>query len=203
MMSLRAALQAEAERRSLWPGDGHAHTGLSALDAFVLVRDMPYARASSYEPATVIREWRGTCSGKHYLLKEVFHEMGLRSHLMACTHRLTLDDAGRLPSVLRPLLEQGPFLDVHTYLMLDTEEAGSIVVDATWPLSARAYGLPVNDWGPNMQIACRPLETYRVPDDEDPQRYKERILEEQFSEAELRHRDRFIHAISSLGCSSP
>ena len=31
--------------------------------AFLLVRDMPYARASSREPETIIEEWCGTCSG--------------------------------------------------------------------------------------------------------------------------------------------
>jgi hypothetical protein len=30
--------------------------------AFLLVRDMPYTRASSREPEITIREWRGTCS---------------------------------------------------------------------------------------------------------------------------------------------
>ncbi len=31
--------------------------------AFLLVRDMPYIRASSRDPETIIQEWRGTCSG--------------------------------------------------------------------------------------------------------------------------------------------
>ena len=53
--------------------------------AFLLVRDMPYARASSRAPGTIIEEWRGTCSGKHYLLKGLFGELGYSSRLIVCT----------------------------------------------------------------------------------------------------------------------
>ncbi len=45
---------------------------VSADQVFCLVRDMDYQRASSREPEVTISEWRGTCSGKHYLLKALF-----------------------------------------------------------------------------------------------------------------------------------
>lgn len=51
--------------------------------AFLLVRDMPYTRASSRDPETIIQEWRGTCSGKHYLLKSLFAELGYTSRQAA------------------------------------------------------------------------------------------------------------------------
>ena len=35
-------------------------TTIDAERAFLLVRDMPYARASSREPEVIIGEWRGT-----------------------------------------------------------------------------------------------------------------------------------------------
>ena len=59
--------------------------------AFLLVRDMPYTRASSRDPETIIREWRGTCSGKHYLLKQLFAELGYSSRLIACTTVAQID----------------------------------------------------------------------------------------------------------------
>jgi hypothetical protein len=197
-MSLRNALQAEAARRALWPQAGAATSDFDLADAFYLVRDMPYGRASDWEPSTVIREWRGTCSGKHYLLKAVFAELGAPSQLIACTHRLTAEDADGVPPPLRPLLADGAFVDVHNYLVVDTAQ-GSMVVDATWPLSVRKLGLPVNEQfvtGKDMKVACVPIDEYVVPNDQDPQSFKEDLLRRHFTDAELAHREAVIQAIS-------
>ena len=50
---------------------------------------MTYQRASDRQPETLIREWRGTCSGKHYLLQALFAELGIPARLIACTTNLT------------------------------------------------------------------------------------------------------------------
>ena len=75
MNSLISLLESESRKRGLLP-DGES---LSAERAFALVRDMPYRRASSRKPEAIVEEWRGTCSGKHYLLADIFREMGLES----------------------------------------------------------------------------------------------------------------------------
>ena len=62
---------------------------VDAKAAFALVRDMPYQRASTREPEAIIQEWRGICSGKHYLLDQIFREEGLESRVIMCTHRFT------------------------------------------------------------------------------------------------------------------
>jgi hypothetical protein len=117
---------------------------------------------------------------------------------MACTQRLTRADADRLPAAWCPFLERAAFVDVHNYLVVAAPR-GPMIVDATWPLAARRLGLPVNAqfvWGVDMQIACVPLETYKVPDDQDPQSFKEQLLREHFSPAELEQREGFIQAVS-------
>src|SRR5512147_221005 len=82
--------------------------------AFLLVRDMPYIRASSRDNETIIAEWRGTCSGKHYLLKGLFAELGYSSHVIACT-TITQIDPKKVFGKLRKLLRQseGRLVDVH------------------------------------------------------------------------------------------
>lgn len=99
--------------------------------AFQLVRDMPYARASSRLPGTIIEEWRGTCSGKHYLLKQLFAELGYSSKLIACSTVEQIDPQS-VPGKLREILEEssGRFVDVHNYLILDTPQ-GEMIIDAT------------------------------------------------------------------------
>jgi len=168
---------------------------------FTLVRDMPYTRASSRDPKTIIEEWRGTCSGKHYLLKRLFAELGFTSRLIACTtvaHINPKDVRGKL----RSLLEQsnGRFVDVHNYLILETSK-GEMVVDATWPIATKGMGTVVNEdfvLGENHQIACEPLKTWVVPDDRDAQDFKDEILRDNFTSEELAHREAFIKTLGKM-----
>ena len=167
--------------------------------AFLLVRDMPYTRASSRDPETIIEEWRGTCSGKHYLLKALFAELGYSSRLIACTTVAHLDPKKYWGKV-RKLLEQsnGRFVDVHNYLILELPE-GEMIVDATWPISTSGMGTVINErfvLGENQKTAADPLKNWVVPDDRDAQEFKDEILRESFSPEELAHREEFIQAIS-------
>jgi hypothetical protein len=169
--------------------------------AFLLVRDMPYARASSREPETIIEEWRGTCSGKHYLLKQLFAELGYQSKLIACSTVEQIDPQS-VPEKLRVLLEQtnGRFVDVHNYLILITPQ-GEMIVDATWPISTDGSGTVVNQsfqMGIDHQIACKPLENWVIPEDQNPQAFKDKILIENFTPEELAHREAFIQALGEM-----
>jgi hypothetical protein len=174
---------------------------IDAQQAFLLVRDMPYARASSRKPETIIREWRGTCSGKHYLLKELFAELGYSSRVIACTSISTLEPQN-YQGKLRLLLEQsnGRFVDVHNYLILQLP-TGDMIVDATFPTTAIGTGVVVNEHfnrGENQKIAAEPIKSWVVPDDRDPQQFKDEILTTTFTAEELAHRDQFIKAISQI-----
>lgn len=169
--------------------------------AFLLVRDMPYIRASSRDPQTIIHEWRGTCSGKHYLLKELFAELGYSSRLIACT-TVTHIDPKEVWGKLRRLLEQsgGRFVDVHNYLVLELP-GREMIVDATWPLSTRGMGTVVNEHfvlGEDQQIACKPVKTWVVPADRDPQEFKDEILKDSFSPEEIAHREEFIKTLGVM-----
>jgi arylamine N-acetyltransferase len=162
---------------------------------------MPYVRASSRDPETTIREWRGTCSGKHYLLKSLFAELGYKSRLIACT-AVEHIDPGQATGKLRELLEQsqGRFVDVHNYLILELPE-GEMIVDATWPLATKGMGTVVNENfvpGENHQIACTPIKTWVVPEDRNSQEFKNEILKESFTPEELAHRDEFIKALGEM-----
>ena len=201
-MALLEALHQEAGTRSIWPrSDQPLDRPPGVPDAFYLVRDMPYGRASSRDPLATIREWRGTCSGKHYLLRAVFAELGFHADLMACTTLITADSAPYLPIELRTLLAAGPIVDVHNYLVLHGP-FGRMVVDATWPRSMKALGLPVNEefvWGRDMTLACDPIVHQRVPDEGDPQAFKESLLRRSAAAPELARREAFIASVSRYG----
>ncbi len=166
---------------------------LDPATVFSMVRDMPYQRASDRRPETTIAEWRGTCSGKHYLLQALFAELGLPSKLIACT---TVEpvDPGEIPPSLKSLYEAANrrFVDVHNYLMVTVPDDGQMVVDATFPLSARKSGMVVNEafvLGQDQQVAAKPLETWVIPPERVAQDFKDQLLKEHFTSAELEFRE--------------
>ena len=192
-MALISLLRSEAGKRGLLSRDEK----VDASVVFAVVRDMPYQRASSRGPEAIIREWRGTCSGKHYLLDALFREMGYDSRLVMCTHSFTPENTAHFPELLRSEVSQGLVPDVHTYVRLHTD-AGWMKVDATWPQSARALGMAVNDRfipGVDMDVACSPVEVFEVPDGVDPQAFKEKLIEVHCG-ADVDRRDRFIEDMS-------
>ena len=192
MSRLISLLEEESRRRGLLA----ENEPLTAERAFALVRDMPYRRASSRRPEAIVEEWQGTCSGKHYLLADIFREQGLEATVVMVTHRFTPENTVHFPPELRALVAESPVPDVHTYLRLSTPE-GSVVVDATWPSSAGPLGMPVNRefvTGADMTIACDPIETLPVPEGRDPQEFKEQLIRE-FCGNSSRVRDEFIEGL--------
>ncbi|GAA5532572.1 hypothetical protein [Deinococcus aluminii] len=167
-------------------------------EVFALVRDMPYARASTHDPAGIMREWRGTCSTKHELLAALLAERGVSSTLIACTQEITPPPGA--PPELLALSGGQPVVDIHNYLTVHAPQ-GDMVVDATWPLAAAQAGLPVNPewrWGEDQQLACTPLETWPVPAGESVADFKARLLRERYTPEELERRDAFINAVGRL-----
>ena len=195
-MSLLDLLKSEAVRRGLV----HPSVDLDAAEVFSLVRDMPYHRANDRQPATIITEWRGTCSGKHYLLQALFAELGLSSQVIACTAATPIDSKD-VPEELQALYREANcrFVDVHNYLSLDVPQGRRMIVDATWPLSARQAGMVSNEsfvLGEDQQLAAEPIENWVIPPGRDPQEFKDELLHKYFTPAELDFREIVIRAIS-------
>ena len=137
---------------------------VDAKAALALVRDMPYQRASSRPLESTVQEWRGTCSGNHYLLDDIFQEEGMESKVLICPHSFTEETTANYPSELREVVARGPAPDVHTYIWLKTE-AGLMTVDATWPNKAAPLRVTVNSHfqpGEDTALACNIIETCEV-----------------------------------------
>ncbi|MSQ30425.1 MAG: hypothetical protein EXR64_00130 [Dehalococcoidia bacterium] len=196
-MSLLTDFRDEARRR----GALAPHEAVTLASAFHVVRDLPYARASDRAPETVLREWRGTCSGKHYLLAALLDALGCEAAVILATHHFTADNTPWLPPHLLDEVRRGPVPDVHTFVRVCSDPVADdwMTVDATWPLSTRALGLPVNATltpGVDQRVACDIEEIIHVPEDEDPQALKERIIELHVGDQADR-RSRFIEALAS------
>lgn len=197
MPHLAAQLRAAAIQRGVLD----ASASLSVGEAVRIVRDLPYRRASDRRPETVIEEWRGTCSGKHYLLAQVLEELGAGVMIIHATHHFTEENSPWLPPDLLDEVRRAPVPDIHTFLrvQLDAFLDEWFTVDATWPLAAKDLGMPVNEGfhhGDDHKIAADVEEIIHVDEDDDPQTVKEALIAA-FVGDEGPRRDAFIERLST------
>jgi hypothetical protein len=159
---------------------------------FERVRDLPYQYPASRNPAEVLRRGAGSCSGKHYLLGELFRRQGLPVRHMLCTHRFN-DSPVPFPNHMQDLLRKNEIVDLHDYLQICVDGAW-IDIDATWPLALRDFGLPAtDDWDGRSPMVLTVIPDEQVPVQGDPAKAKEeglskltprqRTLRKQFLEA--------------------
>jgi Transglutaminase-like superfamily len=173
--------------------------GCDALRArivvFERVRDLPYSYPSSRDPRIVLQQRHGTCSGKHYLLGEMFRLLGLNVRHMICTHRFN-ESPLPFPPPMQEMLRKNEIVDLHDYLQFAGDD-GWADVDATWERGLREFGFPVNEeWdGKQSMILSVVPEDYALAE-RDPERLKEELLSK-LTPRQRALRKQFLEALSS------
>lgn len=100
------------------------------------VQRMPYRWPAPPDAATTREVGAGTCAGKHAVLAEDLHAVGVRSRPLLVVGPL-------VPEIWPDLREQaGDLLEVHECLTVETDWAGPLLVDVTWHPAAIHAGLP-------------------------------------------------------------
>lgn len=128
---------------------------------------IPYGRPPARTPEAVVAAWRGTCSGKHLLLRAVAPEVvpGLAVDLV---HRVYTVDPATADRVWGPEVAAhvpaGGLVDVHTYAVVTPP---GLPVDATFPLDEWDGVSPV-------PLACGPGTD--VPAGDDPAATKDALV---------------------------
>jgi transglutaminase-like putative cysteine protease len=142
------------------------------ISLFEHVRDLSYEYpAADRQPVAVLKRGRASCSGKHYLLGELFRRQGLPVRHMICTHRFN-ESPLPFPDEMQALLEKNEIVDLHDYLQICVDGAW-IDVDATWELPLRDYGFPVNDeWDGRSSMVLTVTPDDQVEVEGDPEKAK-------------------------------
>ena len=161
---------------------------------FERVRDLPYCYPSSRDPLVVLQQGRGSCSGKHYLLGEMFRLLGLQVRHMICTHRFN-ESPLPFPPPMQEVLRKNEIVDLHDYLQIAVNDSW-VDIDATWERGLREFGFPVNeDWdGASPMILSVVPEDYAVAE-RDPERLKEELLSK-LTPRQRALRKQFLEALS-------
>jgi transglutaminase-like putative cysteine protease len=147
----------------------------SRIVLFEKVRDIAYAYPTSRDPVEVLLQSRGSCSGKHYLLGEMYRILAVPARHMICTHRFN-ESPIAFPEEMQDILRKNEIVDLHDYLQIAVDGTW-IDVDATWEAGLRAFGFPVNeDWDGKTPMALSVVPEELTVVDGDPERQKEAML---------------------------
>src|ERR1700687_3895812 len=161
---------------------------------FEHVRDIPYTYPASREPIEVLQRGCGSCSGKHYLLADLYRLLGLQVRHMICTHRFN-ESPLVFPPPMQELLRKNEIVDLHDYLQIAIDDEW-IDVDATWERGLREFGFPVNEeWdGKRAMLLSVVPEDFAVAE-HDPERLKEELLSK-LTPRQRTLRKQFLEALS-------
>jgi transglutaminase-like putative cysteine protease len=164
------------------------------IAVFNRVRDIPYSYPSSRDPVEVLQVGRGSCSGKHYLLGELFRLLGLPVRHMLCTHRFN-ESPLVFPPPMQEMLRKNEIVDLHDYLQIAVDGTW-VDIDATWERGLREFGFPVNeDWdGKSAMVLSVVPEEYAVTEG-DPQRLRDELLSK-LTPRQRALRKQFLEALS-------
>lgn len=161
---------------------------------FEAVRDIPYRYPASRDPVEVLQHGSGSCSGKHYLLGELYRLLGLRVRHMICTHRFN-ESPIVFPPPMQDILRKNEIVDLHDYLQVAIDDEW-VDIDATWPRGLREFGFPVNEeWDGRSAMLLSVVSEDVAVAEHDPERFKEELLSK-LTPRQRTLRKQFLEALS-------
>lgn len=114
---------------------------------FEKARDILFGNIGSRDPKDVYEKNKGTCSGKNFLLRELYKGIGVQTKDMICLQRwkdliwFPDDTYGlvSLPEELQQMLEEVEIVDFHNYV--------KILVDGKWITVDATIDIPLKKLG--------------------------------------------------------
>jgi hypothetical protein len=162
------------------------------VSLFEKVRDIPHGYINSRNPLDVYNHNKGTCSGKHELLKALYEELNIPVKNFVVKHNFK-----NLPNDISKLLGSKDMLDLHNFLKIKINNKW-LTVDATWDKDLEELGFPVNhnwDGQSNMQLAVKTQEEVREV--KDPIASKEEFINQLPKDVRIQ-RERMLQIFTNL-----
>lgn len=157
------------------------------------VRDIPYGSIGSRNPEDILKSNMGTCSGKHFLLKDIYEYLGFEVKDMIAIHFFN-NLPVKLSDELLGLLNEGKIPDPHNFLRVKRFDKW-LDIDITWDKALAGSGFEVNenwDGKSNMNICVVPEEILEM---ENSLEFKEKFTAE-LDEKTQERRKKFINELS-------
>jgi hypothetical protein len=135
------------------------------IKLFEKVRDIPYGDIGSRNSYDVYNNNKGTCSGKHELLKELYQELGLKTKDFIAMHKFN-DLPVKFPIKIKKILNKAEIIDPHNFFKIYIDNKW-VTIDVTWDSPLKKLGFPINenwDGKSDMKVSVIPIKIYEVTD---------------------------------------
>lgn len=157
---------------------------------FNKVRDIPYGNIGSRNPKQVYLQQKGTCSGKHELLKGLLTALKIPVKNYIILHSFNQLPV-KYPKEIRTFLSKNNIVDPHNFLKIKIGKHWQIV-DVTWDLSLEKLGFPVNKtWNIDKDCNISVVQGGQIFETDNPLEKKLELLSE-FSVKEQENRKQFL-----------
>jgi hypothetical protein len=174
------------------------------VEIFERVRDIHFGSIGSRNPMDVYKTNKGTCSGKHFLLRELYKGIGLKTKDMVCMQRwkdLIWFPTSRYKIVnfsdkLMKMLEENEIIDFHNYVKI-LVNGKWIQVDVTIdrPLTKLGF-FTTENWNGKSDMPLCFCGSHKVWDCGDNGLKKKRELIQQLPENIKTARNQFLQSMT-------
>ena len=142
--------------------------------AFLFVRDLQYGDIGSRNPLDVLKAGKGTCSGKHALLRLFLEAMGYEVQTWFARHDFRKFPITPWPEELHSF-QSKTLTDYHDFLKVNVDGMW-LTVDAIFDKATEPFGFPVADWDgvSDMRLPVKAEEIF--PAQGDPEEFKKALI---------------------------
>ena len=133
------------------------------IKLFERVRDISYGSIGSRDPKDVYEKSKGTCSGKHELLKELYQELGIEVKDFIAMHKFN-DLNVDFPDNIKEILNRTEIIDPHNFFKIKIDD-NWITIDITWDKPLKRVGFPITeDWDgkSDMELCVVPIKIIEI-----------------------------------------
>lgn len=162
--------------------------------AFTYVRDLAYGDIGSRNPLDVLAAQKGTCSGKHALLKLFLEGLGYDVQSWFALHDFAEFPLARWPDELGHFREK-TLTDFHDFLKIKLDEDW-ITIDAIFDAPLKAFGFPAMEWDGATPIAL-PIKARETFPSEGPMEDHKKKLLAALPEQVQKDRKAFLGALTA------
>lgn len=168
---------------------------LKVITLFKKVRDIPYGNIGSRDPLDILKNNRGTCSGKHFLLKELYKAIGVPVRDFIVMHSFN-NLPINFPAEIKQLLDTNQIIDPHNYLKIKPFEKW-ITIDATWNTALKQYNFPVNEsWNGTDSMPISVITSDEFYETCEPEKLKKELIQKLTLEQQ-KNRKLFLNLVTN------
>lgn len=160
-----------------------------------LVREIPYKRIGSLDPADMIKTGKGSCTPKHVFLASYLRKLGIPIKFLIISFyykKLPL----KYPEDKLDVVENMP-ISYHVALKAKLNGKWRII-DVTWDIPLKKLGFVVNDeWEANEDMKIGVVSEERIEKDVGPRNFEKGKLME-YTEKEKKVRKEFYSLLDEM-----